>query len=58
MLTILIIVLIVLALGGGTYGARQGFYTQGSYNGLGLLPVLLIILALFLFFDRGALTGL
>ena len=53
MLTILIVVLIVLALGGGGYGYRSGWYggSRGTgFNGLGLVPILLIIVVLYLLF--------
>lgn len=56
MLTILIIVLIVLALGGGGYGYRSGWYggPRGTgFNGLGLLPILLILVVLYLVFSGG-----
>ena len=63
MLTILIIVLVVLALGGGGYGYREGWYGRGpaggtpGYSGLGLLPILLVIVVLLLLFDPGLLHG-
>ena len=53
MLTILIIVLIVLALGGGGYGFRSGWYggSRGTgFNGLGLVPILLIIVVFYRLF--------
>lgn|GEM_PF-1953517 len=56
MLTILIIVLIILALGGGGYGYRSGWYggPRGrGFNGLGLLPIVLIILVIYLLFSGG-----
>ena len=59
MLTILLIVLIVLALGGGGYGYRSGWYggSRGTgFNGLGLLPILLIIIVLYLVFHGMATT--
>ena len=61
MLTILIVVLVVLALGGGGYGYRSGWYggSRGTgFNGLGLLPILLIIVVLYLLFHgMGATTA-
>ena len=53
MLTILVVILIILAFGGGGYGYRSGWYggSRGTgFNGLGLLPLLLIIIALYLLF--------
>ncbi len=41
MLTLLIIILVILALGSGGYGFRSGWYggSRGTgFNGLGLLP--------------------
>ena len=55
MLTILIVVLIILAFGGGGYGARAGWYgggPNGGFNGLGLLPILLIIAVVWLLFGH------
>lgn len=53
MLTLLVIILIIFAICGGGYGVRSGWYggPRGSgFNGLGLLPIILIIIALFLLF--------
>ncbi|ATU73062.1 hypothetical protein CFR78_04820 [Komagataeibacter rhaeticus] len=53
MLTLLIIILLIFAIGSGGYGFRSGWYggPRGTgFNGLGLLPVLLIIIVLFLLF--------
>ncbi|GBQ49356.1 hypothetical protein ACM0P6_01795 [Komagataeibacter sucrofermentans] len=53
MLTLLIIALIIFAIGGGGYGYRSGWYggsRSTGFNGLGLLPVILLIIALFLLF--------
>ncbi|ACI51974.1 conserved hypothetical protein [Gluconacetobacter diazotrophicus PA1 5] len=53
MLTLLVIILIIFAIGGGGYGIRSGWYGGGQggrFNGLGLLPIILIIVALFLLF--------
>ncbi|WP_428374742.1 hypothetical protein [Lichenicoccus sp.] len=60
MLTILIVVLIILALGGGGYGFRSGWYggSRGTgFNGLGLVPIILIIVVLFLLFDHTGTVG-
>ncbi|MHC0612541.1 hypothetical protein [Komagataeibacter oboediens] len=51
MLTLLIIALIIFAIGGGGYGYRSGWYggPRGTgFNGLGLLPIILLVIALFL----------
>ena len=56
MLTILIIVLIVLAVGGGGYGVRSGWYggpRGNGFHGLGLLPLLLIIVVVVLLLQGG-----
>lgn len=53
MLTILITILVIVALGGGGYGFRSGWYggSRGTgFNGLGLLPVVLIIVVIILLF--------
>nr|WP_321985752.1 hypothetical protein [uncultured Lichenicoccus sp.] len=48
MITILIIVLVVLALGGGGASYRAGYYGQGGFNAIGLLPLVLVILVVWL----------
>ncbi|GAA4489009.1 hypothetical protein HLH36_06455 [Gluconacetobacter aggeris] len=53
MLTLLVIILILFAIGGGGYGIRSGWYggpRSTGFNGLGLLPIIVIIIALFLLF--------
>ena len=57
MLTILIVVLIILALGGGGYGFRSGWYggsrsNGAGFNGLGLLPIVLVLVAVWLLFGH------
>ncbi|MCQ8279794.1 hypothetical protein NFI95_15215 [Acetobacteraceae bacterium KSS8] len=57
-MTLLIIILLILALGGGGYGFRSGWYGGSraggrGFNGLGLLPIILIVVVVILLF-RGA----
>lgn len=54
MLTLLVICLLIFAIGGGGYGFRSGWYggaNSPGFKGIGLLPILLLVIALFLLFN-------